>query len=69
MANNMEGNMENTNRSAKILHYAAICAEELSSTNPETLSRISDEKREIEQQLGMSLEEIIFEARKLSVVD
>jgi hypothetical protein len=65
----MEGTMENNNRSAKILRYAALCAREMAttSTDVEFLLNIRKEKLLIEEELGMNLEEIINEARQITV--
>ena len=54
------------NRSAVILRYAEICAQELVEKNSEVLEQINKEKQDIEQELGMSLEEIIKEASRLT---
>ena len=54
------------NRSAVILRYAEICAQELTEKNSELLNQIDEEKSSIEKELGLTLEEIINEAHKLT---
>lgn len=52
---------------SQVLHYAAISAKLLTETNPEAVEGIKQEQAEIESSLGMSKEDIILEAKRLTV--
>jgi hypothetical protein len=50
-----------------ILYYAAISSKILQATSPEEIEKIEAERRELEERLGMTNEEIIVEAKRLTV--
>ncbi len=53
-------------RESAILMYAALGIEEMSGVSQTRLEEIQTEKREIERELGLSSNEIIIEASKLT---
>ncbi|MBX4199945.1 hypothetical protein KW790_00580 [Candidatus Parcubacteria bacterium] len=62
----MEGNsMENIGRKSLILHFASLCAKELTEEDPVKQEKIEKEKKVISSGLGMDTAEIILEASNL----
>lgn len=53
------------NRESLILEYAGLAADSQMDEDPDKLKSIESRKREIEDALRMSLEEIILEAKRL----
>lgn len=54
------------NRESAILMYGALSVEEMSGVNSTRLDEIQAEKRRIERELGLSSQEIILEASRIT---
>lgn len=63
----MNPERNNSERDSLVLHYAAIASKSLLEVNPQELEKIEGERRELEERLGMTSEEIILEAKRLTV--
>jgi hypothetical protein len=59
--------MQANERESLILHYAAIATQCLLENDPDILEQLHLERASIEAQLGMSLDDIILEAKRLIV--